>query len=126
MNPEKVETCDTCPSEKKSVDSVSKRNSHSGSYTSQSGVHEPLSQSGSCVSGSGPNEVACATAASEYTSLHRGTKKAGKNLDLQARYWSYLFDNLHRAVDEIYCTCEADESILECEVGCSSLSHGVH
>ncbi len=36
--------------------------------------------------------------------------------DLRARYWSYLFDNLHRAVDEIYCTCEADESVVECQV----------
>ena len=36
--------------------------------------------------------------------------------NLRARYWSYLFDNLHRAVDEIYATCETDESTVECEV----------
>lgn len=35
--------------------------------------------------------------------------------NLRARYWSYLFDNLHRAVDEIYATCENDESIIECK-----------
>jgi len=36
--------------------------------------------------------------------------------DLRARYWAYLFENLHRAVDEIYLTCEADESVVECKV----------
>ena len=50
-----------------------------------------------------------------------GTRKlsgsfSGKKNDLRARYWSYLFDNLKRAVDEIYGTCEADESIVECQV----------
>lgn len=39
-----------------------------------------------------------------------------KKIDLRARYWSYLFDNLKRAVDEIYTTCETDESVVECEV----------
>ena len=36
--------------------------------------------------------------------------------NLRARYWSYLFDNFHRAVDEIYATCDHDESIIECQV----------
>ncbi len=36
--------------------------------------------------------------------------------DLRARYWSYLFENFHRAVDEIYCVCETDESTIECQV----------
>jgi len=36
--------------------------------------------------------------------------------DLRARYWAFLFENLHRAVDEIYSTCEADESVVECKV----------
>ncbi|KAK2554509.1 S phase cyclin A-associated protein in the endoplasmic reticulum [Acropora cervicornis] len=40
---------------------------------------------------------------------------SGKKNDLRTRYWSYLFDNLKRAVDEIYGTCEADESIVECQ-----------
>lgn len=41
---------------------------------------------------------------------------AGRGPDLRARYWAYLFENLQRAVDEIYRTCETDESILECKV----------
>ncbi len=35
--------------------------------------------------------------------------------DLQARYWGLLFENLRRAVDEIYLTCESDESVEECK-----------
>ncbi|XP_077988787.1 S phase cyclin A-associated protein in the endoplasmic reticulum-like [Glandiceps talaboti] len=41
--------------------------------------------------------------------------KPAKKIDLRARYWAFLFDNLQRAVDEIYQTCEADESIVECK-----------
>ena len=37
-------------------------------------------------------------------------------VDLRARYWSFLFDNFHRAVDELYCTCETDDSVAECQV----------
>uniref|UniRef100_A0A8C9YIF7 S-phase cyclin A-associated protein in the ER n=1 Tax=Sander lucioperca TaxID=283035 RepID=A0A8C9YIF7_SANLU len=36
--------------------------------------------------------------------------------DLRARYWAFLFDNLRRAVDEIYVTCESDQSVVECKV----------
>lgn len=45
------------------------------------------------------------------------SSKSPSRLDLHARYWAYLFDNLHRAVDEIYKTCEVDNSIVECQVG---------
>lgn len=40
-----------------------------------------------------------------------GTRKA----DRRARYWKFLFDNLQRAVDAIYDTCETDESVVECK-----------
>ena len=63
------------------------------------------------------NEVVCVVAAEKYATEERRCKlSVGRNSDMRARYWSYLFDNLHRAVDEIYCTCETDESIVECEV----------
>ena len=34
-----------------------------------------------------------------------------KKTDLQARYWAFLFENVRRAVDDLYRTCESDESI---------------
>ena len=36
-------------------------------------------------------------------------------VDLKSRWWAYLFENLNRAVDELYTTCEVDESAVECE-----------
>ena len=35
--------------------------------------------------------------------------------DIRDRYWAYLFENLKRSVDEIYRTCENDNSISECK-----------
>ena len=34
-----------------------------------------------------------------------------KKSDLQARYWAFLFENLRRAVDDLYHTCESDDSV---------------
>lgn len=39
-----------------------------------------------------------------------------KPVNIRARYWAYLFENLRRAVDEIYTTCEGDASVVECKV----------
>lgn len=56
------------------------------------------------------------------TVLDKGTDKSPtkarqpRKVDLRARYWAFLFDNLRRAVDEIYVTCESDQSVLECKV----------
>ncbi|XP_069564773.1 S phase cyclin A-associated protein in the endoplasmic reticulum isoform X2 [Brachyistius frenatus] len=53
--------------------------------------------------------------------LDKGTEKSPtktrqpRKVDLRARYWAFLFDNLRRAVDEIYVTCESDQSVLECK-----------
>ena len=60
------------------------------------------------------NEERYMAAAGQHSSLQDELPPARSNL--HARYWSYLFDNLHRAVDEIYCTCEEDESVIECQV----------
>ncbi|XP_030587377.1 S phase cyclin A-associated protein in the endoplasmic reticulum isoform X2 [Archocentrus centrarchus] len=53
--------------------------------------------------------------------LEKGAEKSPtkvrqpRKVDLRARYWAFLFDNLRRAVDEIYVTCESDQSVLECK-----------
>lgn len=39
-----------------------------------------------------------------------------RKVDMRARYWAFLFENLKRAVDEIYQMCEADESAVQCKV----------
>ncbi|XP_019750859.1 S phase cyclin A-associated protein in the endoplasmic reticulum-like isoform X3 [Hippocampus comes] len=55
------------------------------------------------------------------TLLEKGTEKSPtkarqpRKVDLRARYWAFLFDNLRRAVDEIYVTCESDQSVVECK-----------
>jgi len=36
--------------------------------------------------------------------------------NLHVRYWTYLFDNLHRSIDEIFCACESEENISGCHV----------
>uniref|UniRef100_A0A672ICU1 C2H2-type domain-containing protein n=1 Tax=Salarias fasciatus TaxID=181472 RepID=A0A672ICU1_SALFA len=53
--------------------------------------------------------------------LEKGTEKSPtkarqpRKVDLRARYWAFLFDNLRRAVDEIYVTCESDQSKKDAE-----------
>jgi hypothetical protein len=47
--------------------------------------------------------------------LNTKIKKKNSTLDIKDRYWVYLFQNLKLAVEEIYQTCETDESISECE-----------
>lgn len=66
------------------------------------------------------SEEVCVVVAEHYSNIHAKQRnrqtKSSPRIDLHARYWSYLFDNLHRAVDELYATCEADESPIECQV----------
>ena len=35
-----------------------------------------------------------------------------KRTDMACRYWAVLFENLRRAVDDLYRTCEGDESCI--------------
>ena len=66
------------------------------------------------------SEETCLVASDECRQGKRGYGTTSRREDQQARYWSYvLFDNLHHVVDEIYCTCKADRSIVECEVSCT-------
>ncbi|NWR89028.1 SCAPE protein, partial [Furnarius figulus] len=57
------------------------------------------------------------TAAAGDKSFDKSPTKARqpRKVDLRARYWAFLFDNLRRAVDEIYVTCESDQSVVECK-----------
>lgn len=36
--------------------------------------------------------------------------------DIRSRYWTFLFDNLKRSIEQIYQTCESDQNILQCQV----------
>ncbi|XP_075998360.1 S phase cyclin A-associated protein in the endoplasmic reticulum isoform X3 [Genypterus blacodes] len=70
------------------------------------------------------NKKLNAVVESKFTSgvlLDKGAEKSPikarqpRKVDVQARYWAFLFDNLRRAVDEIYVTCESDQSVVECK-----------
>ncbi|CAF4498457.1 unnamed protein product, partial [Rotaria magnacalcarata] len=35
--------------------------------------------------------------------------------DIRSRYWTFLFDNLKRSIEQIYQTCESDQNLLQCQ-----------
>ncbi|CAF1249522.1 unnamed protein product [Rotaria sp. Silwood1] len=35
--------------------------------------------------------------------------------DIHSRYWTFLFDNLKRSIEQIYQTCESDQNLLQCQ-----------
>uniref|UniRef100_UPI00398ECF73 S phase cyclin A-associated protein in the endoplasmic reticulum isoform X2 n=1 Tax=Pristiophorus japonicus TaxID=55135 RepID=UPI00398ECF73 len=62
--------------------------------------------------------MAAATEKSSLITIGEKSPTKGRQprkIDLRARYWAFLFDNLRRAVDEIYVTCESDQSVVECK-----------
>ena len=63
-------------------------------------------------------ERTCRAAAEQFSGSALGVKEGSSSskAGVQARYWRYLFDNLFRAVDELYRTCETDGSVIECQV----------
>lgn len=36
--------------------------------------------------------------------------------DFSSRYWTFLFDNLKRSIEQIYQTCESDQNPAKCQV----------
>uniref|UniRef100_A0A8C3TDB0 S-phase cyclin A associated protein in the ER n=1 Tax=Chelydra serpentina TaxID=8475 RepID=A0A8C3TDB0_CHESE len=98
------------PLESKEDDNKSKWQVGGKSKRVTHGTHKPTKQS---------TTVDC-----KITSAAAGDKNFDKSptktrqprkVDLRARYWAFLFDNLRRAVDEIYVTCESDQSVVECK-----------
>ncbi|XP_036365773.1 S phase cyclin A-associated protein in the endoplasmic reticulum isoform X3 [Octopus sinensis] len=72
------------------------------------------------VSVSAKDKMMCGSGISTLKCFQDLTKSpksdsSNKRADVRARYWAFLFDNLQRAVDAIYETCEQDESVVECK-----------
>ncbi len=41
---------------------------------------------------------------------------SSRQSDFPSRYWTFLFDNLKRSIEQIYQTCESDQNPLQCQV----------
>ncbi|XP_056307333.1 S phase cyclin A-associated protein in the endoplasmic reticulum isoform X3 [Danio aesculapii] len=84
-------------------------NSNARAQRINSGLHRNKKQNSGLDCKNGPGSI-----------LDKGPEKSPtktrqpRKVDLRARYWAFLFDNLRRAVDEIYVTCESDQSVVEC------------
>ncbi|XP_052399724.1 S phase cyclin A-associated protein in the endoplasmic reticulum-like isoform X3 [Carassius gibelio] len=99
------------PVESKEEEAKSKihGNSNARPQRINSGVHRNKKQNSTLDCKSTPGSI-----------LDKGPEKSPtktrqpRKVDLRARYWAFLFDNLRRAVDEIYVTCESDQSVVEC------------
>ena len=62
------------------------------------------------------NGAVCPTTVEGHSNSQSRDRLLGRGTNFRARYWLHLFDNLYRAVDEIYSACEAEESVIECQV----------
>ncbi|XP_059402735.1 S phase cyclin A-associated protein in the endoplasmic reticulum-like isoform X1 [Carassius carassius] len=99
------------PVESKEEEAKSKihGNSNARPQRINSGLHRNKKQNSTLDCKSAPGSI-----------LDKGPEKSPtktrqpRKVDLRARYWAFLFDNLRRAVDEIYVTCESDQSVVEC------------
>ncbi|KAJ8344045.1 hypothetical protein SKAU_G00313740 [Synaphobranchus kaupii] len=100
------------PLETKEDDGKSKSHSNANprSQRINSGLHRNKKQN------TGPDSKSGAGALLDKNTEKSPTKaRQPRKVDLRARYWAFLFDNLRRAVDEIYVTCESDQSVVECK-----------
>ncbi|XP_043083904.1 S phase cyclin A-associated protein in the endoplasmic reticulum isoform X3 [Puntigrus tetrazona] len=99
------------PVESKEEEAKSKNhgNSNARAQRINSGLHRNKKQNSALDCKNAPGSI-----------LDKGPEKSPtktrqpRKVDLRARYWAFLFDNLRRAVDEIYVTCESDQSVVEC------------
>uniref|UniRef100_A0A8C1NUQ3 S-phase cyclin A-associated protein in the ER n=1 Tax=Cyprinus carpio TaxID=7962 RepID=A0A8C1NUQ3_CYPCA len=99
------------PVESKEEEAKSKNHGNSNARPQRinSGLHRNKKQNSALDCKSAPGSI-----------LDKGPEKSPtktrqpRKVDLRARYWAFLFDNLRRAVDEIYVTCESDQSVVEC------------
>lgn len=100
------------PLENKEEEAKSKSNSSSSSRGQRinSGLHRNKKQNAG-VEGKGTAGALLDKGPEKSPTKARQPRK----VDLRARYWAFLFDNLRRAVDEIYVTCESDQSVVECK-----------
>ncbi|XP_073688432.1 S phase cyclin A-associated protein in the endoplasmic reticulum isoform X4 [Garra rufa] len=100
------------PVESKEEEAKSKNhgNSNARAQRINSGLHRNKKQNSALDCKNAPGSI-----------LDKGPEKSPtktrqpRKVDLRARYWAFLFDNLRRAVDEIYVTCESDQSVVECK-----------
>ncbi|XP_040536458.2 S phase cyclin A-associated protein in the endoplasmic reticulum isoform X5 [Gallus gallus] len=98
------------PLENKDDDGKSKWQAGGKAKTASQGKHKAAKQNASL------DCKLTAAAAGDKTFDKSPTKaRQPRKVDLRARYWAFLFDNLRRAVDEIYVTCESDQSVVECK-----------
>ncbi|XP_061917315.1 S phase cyclin A-associated protein in the endoplasmic reticulum isoform X4 [Entelurus aequoreus] len=92
-----------------SKEDEAKSKSHSKAQRIHSGQQRNKKQNASAESKSTTGALLDKAAEKSPTKARQPRK-----VDLRARYWAFLFDNLRRAVDEIYVTCESDQSVVEC------------
>ncbi|XP_005995698.1 S phase cyclin A-associated protein in the endoplasmic reticulum isoform X1 [Latimeria chalumnae] len=100
------------PLENKEEDGKSKPNT-GGKLKSQRAGHG--SHRASKQSTTTENKMTISTAGDKNLEKSPTKARQPRKVDLRARYWAFLFDNLRRAVDEIYVTCESDQSVVECK-----------
>ncbi|XP_061772955.1 S phase cyclin A-associated protein in the endoplasmic reticulum isoform X1 [Nerophis ophidion] len=93
-----------------SKEDEAKSKSHSRAQRIHSGQQRNKKQNASAESKSTTGALLDKAAEKSPTKARQPRK-----VDLRARYWAFLFDNLRRAVDEIYVTCESDQSVVECK-----------
>ncbi|KAJ3595934.1 hypothetical protein NHX12_002343, partial [Muraenolepis orangiensis] len=100
------------PLESKEEEGKSKNNSSSSSRAQRinSGLNRNKKQNAGVDGKVAPGVLLDKVAEKSPTKARQPRK-----VDLRARYWAFLFDNLRRAVDEIYVTCESDQSVVECK-----------